>query len=294
MSNEIPVRLDSGNESLADPGNSGLKFAAGQVLLLAIGVWFVTVKMTLAGQPASAAETIELAVGQSWSIEHATHHVQGLCVGAEWFWISSVDKSGKTGWLYRVDRATLRVVEEQPLTRDQQFHPGGMQLREGCLWVPLAEYRPRSTARVVSVDPHSLRERRGFDVLDHLGAAASDDQGRIYAANWDARQVYVLSPQGEVLRREESRTGVAYQDWEWHDGALFAAGQTAIAGTKTAVVDVLDGGDFTLRRRYLLRGQVRSGGTNFSREGLSVFEGKFYLLPEDGPHSTVYEFTPPQ
>lgn len=233
-----------------------------------------------------------LQVGAFWPVNHPTHHVQGLCVSDDWFWISSVDKASKSGWIFRVERGTGRVATERQVHMGDQFHPGGMQLRHGKLWLPLAEYRPRSTSTVLTLDATTLDTLGQFAVDDHLGAVAVADDGRVLAANWDARQVYVFAPDGMLQRCVPSRTGVAYQDWEWHDGKLYATGQTSHAGVKSAVVDVLDPETLELVKRYLLQGQVRSGGTNFGREGLSVHRGKFYVLPEDGPRTTVYEFSP--
>lgn len=267
---------------------------AAALLALVVGVVASPIH-TAAGESAagSSPAIVELSAGAAWPIEHPTRHVQGLCVSDDWFWISSVDKQAKAGWVFRVERSSLRVVAERKLADGARFHPGGMQFRQGELWAPLAEYRPRSTAVVLRLDAMSLDTLGEFKVDDHLGAVAAAEDGTLLAANWDARQVYFFSPEGQQLRRVNSPTGVAYQDWEWHGGALYATGQTTIDGATTAVLDVLDGQTLTLRQRYLLRGQVRSGGSNFGREGLSLWRGKFYLLPEDGPRTTVYEFSLP-
>lgn len=267
----------------------------GRFGILLLPACLSTAAAILADEPATtpAPATVELMVGASWPIMHATRHVQGLCVADEWFWISSVDKAAKTGFVFRVDRSTQKVVAERKLAIGAQYHPGGMQLRGDDLWIPLAEYRPRSTSTMLRLDAMSLETRSQFTVDDHLGAVAVAEDGTLFAANWDARHVYVFSADGVQLRRADSQTGVAYQDWESHDGRLLATGLAVQSGEKTAVVDVLNGDTFKLEKRILLRGAVRSGGSNFAREGLSVYRGNLYLLPEDGPHTTVYEFTSP-
>jgi hypothetical protein len=93
-----------------------------------------------------------------------------------------------------------------------------------------------------------------------------------------------------VLERRDNPTGVAYQDFEYHDGRLYAAGTTKLDGQPTAVVDAIDVARWKLAARYALRGDVRSGGSNFCREGFCKFGESFYVLPEDGPHATVYRF----
>ncbi|HEY2840271.1 MAG TPA: DUF6454 family protein, partial [Pirellulales bacterium] len=149
--------------------------------------------------PASAAEPIALDVQQSWPIDHATHHVQGLAATADTFWISSVDRATKSGYVYRVDRKTLRVEKEERLAIGDQFHPGGMQLVGGRLWIPLAEYRAKSSSTILALDPTTLARLASFTLDDHIGALAADGRGRLYAGNWDCRLIYVLDEKGKVL-----------------------------------------------------------------------------------------------
>ncbi|MBX9790636.1 MAG: hypothetical protein K2Y37_17095 [Pirellulales bacterium] len=243
--------------------------------------------------PAAAASPVSLPVAESWPIAHDLHHVQGLAVSDQWFWITSVDRRARRGFVYRVARDSLKVVAQRDITLDRQIHPGGMQLAAERLWIPLAEYRPRSTSTVLELDPASLETLGKFTLADHLGGAAYDGRERLYAANWDARTIYLLDLQGKELERRDNPTGVAYQDFEYHDGRLYAAGNTKIGGEPTAVVDVIDVANWSLAARYVLRGQVRSGGSNFCREGFCKFGGSFYVLPEDGPSATVYRFAVP-
>lgn len=243
--------------------------------------------------PAAATNPVSLQVAEQWPIAHDLHHVQGLAVSDQSFWITSVDRRARRGFVYRVARDSLKVVAERDITLDRQIHPGGMQLAVDRLWIPLAEYRPRSTSTVLQLDPTSLETLGKFTLADHLGGAACDGRERLYAANWDARTIYVLDLQGKELERRDNPTGVAYQDFEFHDGRLYAAGSTKLDGEPAAVVDAIDVTNWSLAARYVLRGQVRSGGSNFCREGFCKFGGSFYVLPEDGPNGTVYRFAIP-
>ena len=258
-----------------------------------------------AAEPARAIEPapgaikpVELTVAESWPIDHPLHHVQGLAVTDKWFWITSVDRRARRGFVYRVSRDTLKIVAQRDITLDAQCHPGGLQLAADRLWIPVAEYRPRSTSTMLQLDPTSLETLDKFVLADHLGGAAVDAGQRIYTANWDARTIYVLDTAGKEVERRDNPTGVAYQDFEFHAGKLYcagstkldAAGDTKLAGQPTAVVDVIDVANWTLVDRYALRGTLRSGGSNFCREGFCKFGDSFYVLPEDGPNATVYRF----
>ena len=87
---------------------------------------------------------------------------------------------------------------------------------------------------------------------------------------------------------------MAYQDFEFHDGALWGTGRLKQDKTTLSVVDVIDTRTWKLAKRYVLRGKTRTGNDDFSREGFSKLDSALYLLPEDGPNSTVYRFALPR
>ncbi|MGD9645984.1 MAG: DUF6454 family protein [Pirellulales bacterium] len=259
--------------------------------LIVVGLVISAATIGRADEDATPAiEPVSLQLAESWPIEHDLHHVQGLAVSDEWFWITSVDRRARRGYIYRVSRATLKVVAERDLTLDGQIHPGGLQLTGERLWTPVAEYRPRSTSTIVQLDPTSLETLDKFALDDHLGGVAVDAGRRVLAANWDARTIYELDTDGHVLARRDNPTGVAYQDFEYHDGRFYAAGSTKLDGQPAAVVDLIDVADWQLAARWALRGEVRSGGSDFCREGFCKFGNSFYVLPEDGLQATVYRF----
>ena len=241
-----------------------------------------------------AADPISLRVARDWPLAIDTHHVQGLAVSDDFYWVSSVDKQARQGWLYRIDRKTLQVVEQRQLADGARFHPGGIQLVGQTLWLPLAEYRANSTSLVLRLNALTLATEKEFAIDDHLGAIAADGRGTLYAANWDSRQIRVLNEEGQIRETVDSPTGVAYQDFEWHDGLLWATGRLKQEGVSRPVVDCIEPGVWQLKSRYLLEGQLRSGGNNFAREGFSKLGDTLFLLPEDGPQSTIYSFTLPR
>ena len=216
---------------------------------------------------------------QSWPISHTHDHVQGLDVNRDWFWISAVDRRTKTGWIWRVDRRTLRTAVERNITQGALYHPGGLQVAGGSLWVPIAEYRPRSSSRVLELDSLTLAERRSFVVDDHIGAIASDGRTFILGANWDARRFYRWTLTGERLQAVDNPGPLAIQDLKWIDGKLYAGG---LVERKCRLVQ-LDPQTFATVRPFPLSGDIC-----YTHEGLALFDGRFYFLPEDEPNSRIY------
>jgi len=237
--------------------------------------------------------TIELTASQSWPIEHPTHHVQGLAATDDTFWISSVDRAAKKGYIYRVDRSSGRVTLERDVTVGAQIHPGGMQLVGDELWVALAEYRPRSRGTVLRLNPATLEAVGSFPVEDHIGAIATDGREHVYVVNWDSRTIYTYDQSGKLLAETPNPTGTPWQDMEWHEGQLWCLGQTSLDGETRGVVEVLDVATWKPIRRYVLTGKPKSPRTTFGREGFTRLGADILVLPEDGPHSTVYRFPLP-
>ncbi len=218
---------------------------------------------------------------ESWALPHAHGHVQGLDVNDRWFWVSAVDRRSRTGWVWRVDRRTLRTAAERNIAQGALFHPGGFQVAGTSLWVPVAEYAPHSSARILELDAMTLAERRSFAVPDHIGAVATDGASAILGADWDGSTIYRWSLTGETLGTTRFSPAIPSEDMKWVGPALYIGG--VVPGTKTCVVDVLDPRTLVLQRRI-----DQSAGRCYSREGMAVFGGRFFFLPEDEPNSRVF------
>ena len=223
------------------------------------------------------------ALAQTWALRHHHDHVQGLEVSRDWFWVSSVDRRDKTGWVWRIDRRTLQTVAERNITQGALYHPGGIQFSGGSLWTPLAEYKARSSARILQLDAMTLSERRSFPVEDHIGAVATDGKGVVLGANWDARQIYRWSAEGKQLAVVDFPRMLAIQDMKWIGNVLYAGGVGLGPQKGRCLVEQLDPATLSLLRTSDVRGDVC-----LSDEGMAYFEGSFFFLPEAEPHSRIY------
>ncbi len=206
---------------------------------------------------------------------------------------SPASTAARVGFVFRVDRATAKVVVKRELEFDAQFHPGGIALAGDSLWVPVAEYRPRSTTTILKLAAGTLETLASFTADDHIGCLTVSAEDRITAANWDARTFYHFTADGKKLGETANPRPVAYQDLKPWGELIVGCGTEKIAGQVQPVVDCLRHDTLALVSRWRPRGTLRSGGSNFCREGCAILEGMLFLMPEDGPQTTIYRFAVP-
>jgi hypothetical protein len=218
-------------------------------------------------------------------------HVQGLALDPTHVWVTSVDHAGDRAFLHMFDRASGRFLRRLELTDGARYHPGGLSLSGGSLWVPVAELRPDSSAVLVEIDAATLTVRRRIAVADHIGCVAADGQ-KLVAGNWDSRELYMfdLARGNQPMRVVKNPSGTHFQDMKFAGGKLVAGGNTSwLAGT----VDWIDPATMRVTRSLKAGaiGPVRPFGRGgpFTGEGMAIEGRELYVLPEDGP-SRVFHF----
>ena len=218
-----------------------------------------------------------------YPLNFPTYHVQGLAVTEDIYYISSVDRDSNRGWLFKVDRETLTLLEEQELTKGALIHPGGIEMDDTYLWIPNAEYDRDGPSEILAFDTQSLEVSRAFSVNDHIGLIASNGTDRLYGANWDSVNFYVWDWDGNLIKMVANPTDMNYQDCEFSDSYLICGGTKN--GSPSGTIDFIDPGNWTLVYRIEVRDT--SLGHPLTREGLSLFGDEVFLLPEDGLDSEI-------
>ena len=66
--------------------------------------------------------------------------------------------------------------------------------------MPVAEYRPNSTAVIERLNKRTLEVEFRFAVSDHIGCIAVTP-GIQVGGNWDSKQFYVWDRRGSLMRR---------------------------------------------------------------------------------------------
>jgi Family of unknown function (DUF6454) len=57
-----------------------------------------------------------------------------------------------------------------------RYHPGGPDYDGEFLWLPVAEYRPNSSADIYRIDPTTYDVTKLFTVSDHIGGVVRDQE----------------------------------------------------------------------------------------------------------------------
>jgi len=212
------------------------------------------------------------------ALEGETHHVQGVAVIEGRFLVTSVERAAGRGWLMEFDSGgkRLRAVAIQ---RGTMIHPGGFDIDDESVWIPVAEYRPKSRSRIERRSLATFELISAFEVPDHIGALALSPD-RMYLANWDARQVYEYSLDGKLIRVRDNPTGYRFQDWKYRYGTL-AGSALAGKGSGGAAAVWID--PETLDVIEVRRAGRTERGVPFVNEGMDIRDGRAYLLPEDTP-----------
>lgn len=240
----------------------------------------------MAQQPAAATpvEGIEGArLVETLALDGTLYHVQGVDVDAEHIWVTSVDIANRKGYLHQFNRRTAKLERQVDLSDGLRFHPGGFSVAGDSIWVPVAEYRPNSSAVLLELDKRTLEVRRKIEVADHIGCVAVTKDGLI-AGNWSSRKLYVFDSEGRQVRAIDNPSANQFQDIKFVKGELVGSGN--ITKTTGAVEW------FAWPSMKLVR-SVRSGMTDrgrlYTAEAMALKGDDLYLVPEDGP-SRMFHF----
>lgn len=214
-------------------------------------------------------------------LEGATHHVQSIVVDGTSLWVTSVDRVAKKGYLFEYELATGKRLREAEVQQGSMFHPGGFDMDDDSLWIPVAEYKRDGHTVIQRRSKRTLEVISSFTVDDHIGCLTLME-GKLLGGNWDARKFYEWTPEGRFVSVRNNPNAAHYQDIKYRYGTLIASG---------GVVQWLDPEELEPLRTLTLGRTDRN--VPFANEGMDLRDGLLYLLPEDGP-SRLFVIDPEQ
>jgi hypothetical protein len=211
-------------------------------------------------------------------LDFQTFHTEGLAVTPHHLFLSAVEiiEPTKTyptpvggydrtpgkgiGHLFVMDRQG-HLQKDMTLGKGHLYHPGGISYDGKHVWVPVAQYRPNSSAIIYRVDADSLAVHRQFRVNDHIGGIVQNrTNGHLVGNNWGSRHFYEWTADGTLIRSWDNNSFFTdYQDCQYVASAKMICGgitnlpQTPSAGGDTAVYELGGISMIDLRSHDVLR-----------------------------------------
>ena len=132
------------------------------------------------------------------------------------------------------------------LGEGEMYHPGGIDFDGKNVWVPVAQYRPNSSAIIYRIDAKTLTVHKQFEVKDHFGGIVLDKStGNLVGNTWGSRRFVVWNQHGKQLDAWPNQSYfVDYQDCQYVPrGKMLCGGvtnlpQTTAAGGAAAVYEL--------------------------------------------------------
>jgi len=94
------------------------------------------------------------------------------------------------GHLFVLDRDG-QLLNDIVISDGNRYHPGGLDYDGEFLWLPVAEYRPNSSADIYRIDPTTYDVTKLFTVSDHIGGVVRDQEtGHLVGQSWGSRRFY--------------------------------------------------------------------------------------------------------
>lgn len=179
-------------------------------------------------------------------LDFPTFHTEGIAFTKDHIFLSSVEileptvaypspvggydrTAGKgVGHLFVMDPAG-RLQSDIVLGEGDMYHPGGIDTDGTNVWVPVAQYRPSSSAIIYRVDATTLQVHEQFRVKDHVGGIVLNAvTGHLVGNTWGSRTFLEWDLRGRTLSTVPNPDFLLdYQDCQYAgSGDMLCAGVT--------------------------------------------------------------------
>jgi hypothetical protein len=211
-------------------------------------------------------------------LDFPTFHTEGIAFAGDRVFLSAVEiieptvkyptpvdgydrTPGKgVGHLLVMDRQG-NLEKDIILGEGDMYHPGGIDFDGENIWVPVAQYRPNSSAIIYRVDASTLRVHKQFEVDDHFGGIVLDKTtGHLVGNTWGSRRFAEWDRSGKQLSTWANTSYfIDYQDCQYVPAGKMLCGgvtnlpQTPAAGGTTATYELGGMSLIDLRTHAVLR-----------------------------------------
>ncbi len=224
-----------------------------------------------------------LALVRVVTLQGKTHHVQGVDRVGDRVYVTSVERAARKGHLFEFSYPGGELLRSIEVQEGDRYHPGGLSVHGDSIWIPVSEYRPKSSTVIQRRNRKTLALESQFVVEDSIGCLAVN-AGVLAGGNWDSREIYLWDHAGKPRGRMANPNGNAYQDLKFVFGKLVGGG---LLPGHAGAIDWMEFPSLRLVRR--LKAGRTDRGVPYTNEGMALVGGELLLLPEDAP-SRLFAF----
>jgi hypothetical protein len=128
-----------------------------------------------------------------------------------------------------IEGRTLRSVTLAS-DSENEYHPSGMVLVDGTMFIALAQYLPESSATIIKFDVRNWTYEELFQMQDHIGLVIPHPaEGELFLGTWGSRHYYRTDLRGNI---KSKRPNPCYDTMEHQDAQLISGAMGAVNNTK--------------------------------------------------------------
>jgi hypothetical protein len=128
-----------------------------------------------------------------------------------------------------IEGKTIRSVSLKSENEDE-YHPSGMVLIDGTMFIALAQYRPESSSTIIKFNVRDWTYEKLFRIQDHIGLVIPNlDERELLLGTWGSRHYYRTDLNGNV---KSKRSTPCSDQMEHQDAQLIGASCGALESGK--------------------------------------------------------------
>jgi hypothetical protein len=121
-----------------------------------------------------------------------------------------------------IEGKTIRSVN---LTSDNEdeYHPSGMVLIDGTMFIALAQYLPETSATIIKFNVKDWTYEKLFRIQDHVGLVVPNlDEGELFLGTWGSRHYYRTDMKGNIKSKHPTPCSdeMEHQDAQLMSGSM--------------------------------------------------------------------------
>lgn len=130
-----------------------------------------------------------------------------------------------------------RTIRSVNLTSDseEEYHPSGMALIDGTMFIALAQYLPETSATIIKFNVEDWTYEKLFRIQDHVGLVVPNlAEGELLLGAWGSRHYYCTDLKGNIKSR---RPTPCSDDMEHQDAQLIGRSMGTLNSVKLEPMD---------------------------------------------------------